>query len=291
MREVEDKVAFVTGGGSGIGLGMVTAFLEAGMKVVVGDLRREYLEEAAATLKGHTHCRFVQVDVADRADMARAADEAEAQFGKIHLLCNNAGVGAVSSVDDDDFVNWDWLMGINFGGVVNGVKAFMPKLRAHGERAHIVNTASMAAFLPLADDFSAYSTSKAAVRGLTEALRITAAPHNIGVSLLCPATTRSRAMQNLRLREEPAAGEDPREAWNLADGMDPLELGRFVLDGIRRNDAHIFAGMEFRDELAERFAQILADFSADREVEPARLAAEEGRRAFTAQRLTQSFEP
>jgi len=280
MREVKGKVAFVTGGACGIGLGMATAFLDAGMKVIVADVRRTHIDEAAAALADRGEARFIELDVADRAAMLRAADDAEAMFGSIHLLCNNAGVGAASDVADDDFELWDWLMSINVGGVVNGVKAFLPKLRAHGEEAHIVNTASMAAFLPIPGETSAYSASKAAVLGITDALRLSVAAENIGVSLLCPSVVRTRAMQNLRLKHDPVDGDDPRQAFDLSGGMEPLELGRITLDGIQRNLAYIFGGMEYEEMLIERFSAILDNFHADQKA----AHGIDARRAFVTER-------
>ena len=119
MRECAGKVAFVTGGACGIGLGMTRAFLDAGMKVIVADVREAHLDEARALLADWQDVRFMRLDVADRAAVLRAADEAEAMFGKLHLLANNAGVGAQSGIADADFALWDWLMAINVGGVVN----------------------------------------------------------------------------------------------------------------------------------------------------------------------------
>jgi NAD(P)-dependent dehydrogenase (short-subunit alcohol dehydrogenase family) len=289
VREVAGKIAFVTGGACGIGLGMATAFLDAGMKVIVADIRRSHLDEAESVLADYEDVRFLELDVANRAAVFRAADETEAMFGRIHLLCNNAGVGAVSDIADDDFALWDWLMAINVGGVVNGIKAFLPKLRAHGEGGHIVNTASMAAFLPISGDTSAYSSSKAAVMGITDALRLTVAADNIGVSLLCPSIVRTRAMQNLRLRNVPAEGADPRLAYDLSGGMDPLEMGRIALEGIQRNRAYIFGGIEYEQLLIDRFEEILGDLPADRRL--AKPALAKLRNGLVAARSAHADEP
>lgn len=259
MRDIKGKVAFVTGGACGIGLGMSRAFLDAGMKVIVADVREEHLAEARAALADHEDVRFMLLDVADRAAMLRSADEAEAMFGKLHLLANNAGVGAQSGIADEDFALWDWLMAINVGGVVNGIKAFLPKLRAHGEGGHIVNTASFAAFLPIPGDTSAYSVSKAAVWAITDALRLSLAGENIQVSLLCPFVVQSRAMANLRVRET-ANGSVAREAFDLSTGIDPLEMGRIALAGIRADKDNIYASADARPMMRERFDAVLRDF-------------------------------
>jgi len=282
MKDVEGKVAFITGGASGIGFGMARVFLNNGMKVIVADLSQDNIDDAAAQLPGSNAVHFMRVDVADRADVLRAADEAERVFGKVHLVCNNAGVAGGGAVSDPEFDEWDWLMSINLGGVVNGVKAFVPKLKAHGEGGHIVNTSSMAGLIPLPGDGGAYTTAKFAVRGLTESLRLTLASENIGVSLLCPGLTRSRIMQAAAARsggQSLAREGDPDALFNSMDGaMDPLELGEAVMAGVKRNDPFILPHGEFKDEVAALFQEVLDAFPVGQDVDPARLAFEERRR-------------
>jgi NAD(P)-dependent dehydrogenase (short-subunit alcohol dehydrogenase family) len=282
MKDVEGKVAFITGGASGIGFGMARVFLTNGMKVIVADLSQDNIDDAAAQLRGSNAVHFMRVDVADRADVMRAADEAERVFGKIHMVCNNAGVAGGGAVSDPEFDEWDWLMSINLGGVVNGVKAFVPKLKAHGEGGHIVNTSSMAGLIPLPDDGGAYTTAKFAVRGLTESLRLTLATENIGVSLLCPGLTRSRIMQAAAARsggQSLAREGDPDALFNSMDGaMDPLELGEAVMAGVKRNDPFILPHGEFKDEVAALFQEVLDAFPTDQVADPARVAFEERRR-------------
>ncbi len=282
MKDVEGKVAFITGGASGIGFGMARVFLNNGMKVIVADLSQDNIDDAAAQLPGNNAVHFMRVDVADRADVLRAADEAERVFGKVHLVCNNAGVAGGGAASDPEFDEWDWLMSINLGGVVNGVKAFVPKLKAHGEGGHIVNTSSMAGLIPLPGDGGAYTTAKFAVRGLTESLRLTLAPDHIGVSLLCPGLTRSRIMQAAATRsggQSLAREGDPDALFNSMDGaMDPLELGEAVMAGVRRNDPFILPHGEFKDEVAALFQEVLDAFPTDQVADPARVAFEEKRR-------------
>lgn len=260
MRDCRDKVAFVTGGACGIGLGMSRAFLDAGMKVIVADVRQQHLDEARSALSNED-VRFMLLDVADRAAVLRAADEAEAMFGKVHLLANNAGVGAQSGIADEDFALWDWLMSINVGGVVNGIKAFLPKLRRHGEGGHIVNTCSFAGLLPIPGDTSAYSISKASVWAITDALRASLAGEDISVSLLFPMVVRTRAMANLRVREDQEAPTQARDTFDLTIGMDPLEMGRIALAGILADKANIYASAEPEAMVGERFEAILRDFT------------------------------
>jgi len=282
MKDVEGKVAFITGGASGIGFGMARVFLNNGMKVIVADLSQDNIDDAAAQLPGSNAVHFMRVDVADRADVLRAADEAERVFGKIHMVCNNAGVGGGGSAADPEFDEWDWLMSINLGGVVNGVKAFVPKLKAHGEGGHVVNTSSMAGIIPLPGDGGAYTTAKFAVRGLTESLRLSLAPDNIGVSLLCPGLTRTRIMQAAAARggaQSLTREGDPNAMFNTMEGaMDPLELGEAVMAGVKRNDPFILPHGEFKDEVAALFQEVLDAFPVGQDVDPARLAFEERRR-------------
>ena len=284
MKDLEGKVAVVTGGASGIGYGMARTFLKAGMKVVIADVNQAHLDEVRNELKGSNAVHFIRVDVSDRADVKRAADEAERVFGKVHVLCNNAGVSGGGSVDDEDFDDWDRVIGINFGGVVNGVKVFAPRMIAHGEGGHIVNTSSMAGIVPLPQEGGAYTTSKFAVRGLTESLRLSMAPHNIGVSLLCPGLTATRILDDPTPEgKKPLAREgDPDAMFNTMDGaMDPLEVGEVVLDSIRTNEPYILPHGEFKEEVQELFDDILNAFPVDQKADQKRLDFEERRRTMT----------
>jgi NAD(P)-dependent dehydrogenase (short-subunit alcohol dehydrogenase family) len=284
MKDLEGKVAFVTGGASGIGYGMARTFLKAGMKVVIADVNQAHLDEVREELKGSNAVHFIRVDVSDRADVKRAADEAERVFGKVHVLCNNAGVSGGGSVDDADFDDWDRVIGINFGGVVNGVKVFVERMVAHGEGGHIVNTSSMAGIVPLPMEGGAYTTSKFAVRGLTESLRLSMAPHNIGVSLLCPGLTATRILDDPTPEgKKPLAREgDPDAMFNTMEGaMDPLEVGEVVLEGIKANEPYILPHGEFKEEVQELFDDILNAFPVDQKADQKRLDFEERRRVMT----------
>ncbi|HLY57517.1 MAG TPA: SDR family oxidoreductase, partial [Stellaceae bacterium] len=178
---------------------------------------------------------------------------------------------------------WDRALGVNFGGVVNGVKVFVPLIRAHGEGGHIVNTSSMAGIVPLPGEGGAYTTAKFAVRGLTESLRLSLAPEGIGVSCLCPGLTRSRIMQGPDEGGTGLAREgDPTVLFNSLEGaMDPLEVGAAVVRGIRENQPYILTHGEFRDEVAGLSAALLDAFPVGQEVPEARLRFEEGRQSMT----------
>ena len=142
MRDVAGKVAFVTGGASGVGLGMATAFSGAGMKVAIADIRRDEVDAAAGQLGGDVHP--IRVDVTDRDALAAAADEVEQVFGKVHVVCNNAGINLFNDIGEATYQDWDGVLGVNLQGVINGVVTFVPRIRAHGEGGHLVNTGSMA---------------------------------------------------------------------------------------------------------------------------------------------------
>ena len=263
--EVEGRTAFVTGGASGIGLGMSKAFLAAGMNVVIADLRRDNIETALAELEG-ANMHALELDVTDREGFARAADEAERTFGNVHVVCNNAGMGILGPVTVAKYDDWDWGLGVLLGGVVNGIQTFLPRLLAHGEGGHIVNTSSMAGVLPI-PGAAIYITAKAALIGLSEALRSELAPEGIGVSAFCPGPVQTNIREGGRTRPErygdSGYAEVERELEDRPNSplwMDPLECGERVLEGIRRDDLYIFTHREFREGADERFQAMLASF-------------------------------
>ncbi len=280
MQDVEGKVAVVTGGASGIGYGMARTFLKAGMKVVIMDFSQAHLDEVKAELKGVNNVHFMRVDVTDRAAMAAAADEVERVFGKVHLLCNNAGVASGQATDEADYAEWDRVLAVNLGGVINGIKSFIPKIKAHGEGGHIVNTSSMAGLIPLPETGGIYAATKFAVRGLSDSLRLNLAKDGIGVSTLCPGLTRSRIMTTAN-PDGPAEPEAGALFNDMSGAMDPLELGEAVLRGVQRNDPYILAHGEFKDEVREIFDEILDQFPEARDVPEGRLAFERRRREIT----------
>lgn len=280
MKIFSGRVAFVTGGASGIGRGMVENFLKEGMKVVIVDWNADHLDEVRRELAGRADVHFVRTDVADRAQVRAAAEEAVKTFGKIHLLCNNAGIGGGGNADDPDFEAWDKAMRVNFGGVVNGVKIITPLILAHGEGGHIVNTASMAGIVPLPlPGAGAYMTAKFAVRGYTESLRLSLAPKGIGVSCLCPGGTRSRIME---MRNSNNPQHRAMVDALMSHSMDPVELGAAVVTGIRANAPYILTHAEFRDEVRELHALLEGAFPLDQVVPVGRTAFEDQRREMAA---------
>lgn len=282
VRNFAGKTAFVTGGASGIGLGISKALLSEEMNVVVGDVDESHIADARAQLDGAS-VKFVRVDVTDRDSVANAAQSAAAAFGQVHVLCNNAGIAGGGAVADPGFADWDWAMAVNLGGVVNVIKTFVPLIRQHRSGGHIVNTSSIAGITALPYEGGAYTTAKFAVRGLSESLRLSLAPEGIGVSVLCPGLTDTRIL-DAPTREDPnskpmARDGDPAALFNSMDGaMDPIEVGRAVVRGIRENVPYILSHGEFRDEVRSLFDEIVSAFPTDQAVPEARAAFERGRR-------------
>jgi NAD(P)-dependent dehydrogenase (short-subunit alcohol dehydrogenase family) len=272
MRNLTNKVAFVTGGASGIGFGIVQALLAHGVRVAVADLRPDHLDEARSVLGDGPSTEFLEVDVIDRTAMADAADRVVQRFGAVHILVNNAGVGTAPTVEAMRYEDWDWVLGVNLGGVVNGIMSFLPHMLRQKEGGHIVSTSSMAGLLPSVDNFI-YAASKYAVRGLGDSLRLSLAPHGIGVSTLYPGLTRSRmllAEQNRQARFRTGKTENqPVDAGDA--GMDPREVGEMVVDAILRNKGHILSHSEFREEVADNCEELLAAFPVGQEIGSDRL--------------------
>src|ERR1051326_4260301 len=221
MRDLIGKTAFVTGGGSGIGFALAKAFAEAGMKVMLADIEEGALAEAVERLSHITrNVRGATCDVADADSVGRAAQATFDAFGKVHVVCNNAGVAGGSGIDDISPDTWRWVLDVNVMGVVHGIHAFLPHIRAHGEGGHIVNTASMAG-MNSGMGFSPYSASKFAVVNMSEGLAAQLRPHGIGVTVVCPGFVRTRINESARNR--PARygeGRTPEPATD-ADRLPP----------------------------------------------------------------------
>ena len=270
MREFVGKTAFVTGGASGIGLALSRAFAEAGCKIMLADIEKAALDTALASLSSSgPEIRGVVCDVADPTSVDAAAQATFSAFGKVHILCNNAGVGAPGGIDHIALDNWRWVLDVNLIGVVNGVRAFLPHMRAHGEGGHIVNTASMAGMFNSGQRFAPYPASKYAVVGMSEGLAVEVKPFGIGVSILCPGIVRTNILESARNRPQrygpatPAYTTNPHYAWfaeRVRTGMDPAEVARRVLAAVRDDELYIFTHPETREAVEERFRAILAAF-------------------------------
>jgi NAD(P)-dependent dehydrogenase (short-subunit alcohol dehydrogenase family) len=270
MQEFAGKAAFVTGGASGIGLALGRAFAEAGCKVMLADIEKTALDAALASFSGSgREMRGIVCDVADPASVDAAAEATFLAFGNVHILCNNAGVGARGGIDHIVLDNWRWVIDVNLMGVVNGVRAFLPHMRAHGEGGHIVNTASIAGMVNSRQGFAPYPATKYAVVGMSEGLAMEVKPLGIGVSILCPGIVRTNILESARNRPQrygpatPADMTNPRYARfaeQVRTGMDPAEVARQVLAAIRNDELYVFTHPETREAVQERFRSILAAF-------------------------------
>lgn len=266
MQDVNGKVAFITGGSSGIGKGIARAFARAGMRVVATGRRPEHLKEADAEFSAEgLAIDTMQVDVTDLDAMERAAEQTEHRFGAVHVLVNNAGIGLAGPVAQAKQSDWDWVIDVNIKGVGHGLQAFLPRIRAHGEGGHIVNTSSMGGLLPVAAGL--YSMTKAAVIALSETLHIELAPEGIGVSAYCPGPVHSNIASGPAARPARYAGggydaPDPgvAEFMRTQPYMDADEAGERVLQGVRRGDLFILTHPEFRDGVRERGETLLNAF-------------------------------
>ena len=269
MKNVAGKVAFVTGGASGIGLGIAGAFVGAGMKVVLADLRQDHISEALAAFDRQDRSKSVhaiRVDVTDRSALAAAADETERMFGKVHVVVNNAGVGIQGPFKGITYADWDFGLAVNLGGVVNGLQTFLPRIRAHGEGGHVVNTASLAALVPMPAQFVIYVAAKAAVVTISETIRAELMRENIGVSVLCPGPIRTNIGELARNRPPQfGVGDAFREAEEAGatkvpfpSMMEPAEVGRLVLKAILDDELYIVTHGEWRPGAEARHAAIIA---------------------------------
>ena len=271
MEDVAGKVVFVTGGGSGLGLAMAEAFAGAGAKIVLADVDAEALATAAERFRGqNVPVLTVELDVTDREAFADAAQRAVDEFGTIHVLCNNAGVYRGGNLQAVTYEDWDWVMGVNVGGVVNGLQTVLPYLRGNADGGHVVNTASMAGVTGIGG-LGVYNASKFAVVGMSEALRADLAETKVGVSVLCPGMVKTQILDSERNRPEAfesddetanAAADAMSEMMNAAmsEGIDPAQVGQVVLDGVREDRFWLFTHPEYRDAIAARHEEMHAAF-------------------------------
>jgi len=272
MKEFRGRTAFVTGGASGIGLSMARAFGRAGMNVVLADIDRDTASEAAERLS-HEQIKAIPVrcDVVERASIEAAAQEAIDAFGKVHIVCNNAGVAVGGSIETVKERDWDWIIDVNLKGVVHGTEIFAPLIKSHGEGGHIVNTASMAGMVS-PPGMEPYCATKFAVVAMSEGWYQQLAPFNIGVSVLCPGFVKTRIHESGRARQDKYGGigevdpgvGDTREqaAQNVLNGIDPDIVGNRVLEAIQNGELYIFTHPAMRPFVEARFQMILAAFDA-----------------------------
>ena len=268
MKDFAGRTAFVTGGANGVGIGIVRNLLERGAKVAIADIRQDSIDAALQSLDNR-EVMGVQLDVASRDGFKAAADEVEAKFGPVSILVNNAGVNLFQPIEESSYDDWDWLLGVNLHGVINGVQTFVPRMVERvkaGQQVggHVVNTASMAAFLAGGSP-GIYNTTKYAVRGLSESLRYSLLQYGIGVSVLCPGLVKSYIYASDDIRPDGLKAQmkavDTTAVERLAGvhefGMEPDVIGARVIETMEANRLYIFSHPDHKDELREVFDYIL----------------------------------
>lgn len=284
MQDFKNEIAFITGGASGAGFGQAQVFGRAGCRIVIADIRAPQVEAAVAQLKGEgIEAHGIVLDIMDRAAYARAADEVERVYGgPPALLFNTAGVNSFGPVENTSYDDFDWLIGVNLGGVINGMVTFVPRMIASGRPSHIVTTSSLGGLMGSA--FAApYSAAKAAVINLMESYRQGLEKYGIGVSVLCPANIKSNIAEASKLR--PAAfgqsgyveNEDTVASLHSIHmhGMEPVQLAEYLKAGIEANQLYIIPYPEAKEGLRQHFDQIVeAVLPMEADPEGARLRTE-----------------
>ncbi|MEQ8841900.1 MAG: SDR family NAD(P)-dependent oxidoreductase [Acidimicrobiales bacterium] len=270
MEHFENRTAVITGGAGGIGLATAERLGREGMNLVIGDIEERVLvAEVARLCADGFRAIGVVTDTADYASVKALAAAAAAEFGDVHLLFNNAGVGGGGPMlDPDDMDAWEWVLGVNLFGVVHGIKAFGPAMLAHGHPCHIVNTASMAGLLPT-PGLGAYNASKSAVVAISETLALENAQTDLGVSVLCPGFVRTGIADSDRNLPEHMASqrEEPSEEQELMravvrdlvnGGIEASEVADRVFDAVRAGTFYILPHPRFGPQVAARSARIVA---------------------------------
>ncbi len=264
--DISGKNAIVTGAGSGIGLAIATALAEAGANVVMADIQKDAVEQAAHALSG-TNKRVmpVRVDVTQEQSVVDALAQCERNFGKLHIACNNAGVPMhgtrMIDVPRDD---WEFVIGVNIWGVIHGIRHFVPAMLRHDEEAHIVNTASVAGFQNRrGTDQGPYSMTKYAVLSLSEALEHELQNTKVGVSVLCPGPIATNIARGARNRPDHMGGPQIRatDEATLSErlattGLDPKKVGERVVDAIRTKTFYAFVSAVPADVIKARHRRI-----------------------------------
>jgi NAD(P)-dependent dehydrogenase (short-subunit alcohol dehydrogenase family) len=266
MQSFENQIAFITGGASGAGFGQAQVFGRAGAKIVVADIRADAVAKAVADLQAEgITAHGIALDIMDRAAYTRAADEVEAVFGAAPtLLFNTAGVNSFGPVENTSYDDFDWIIGVNLGGVINGMVTFVPRMIASGKPGHVVTTSSIGGLMGSALA-APYSAAKAAVINLMEGYRHGLEKHQIGVSVLCPANIKSNIAEASRLRPAQfgqsgyVENEDSIASLHSIHqhGMDPVELAEHVKAGIVANQLYIIPYPEMKDALRAHFDAIV----------------------------------
>ncbi|MFC7401856.1 SDR family NAD(P)-dependent oxidoreductase [Citricoccus sp. GCM10030269] len=255
--ELKGAVVVVTGGASGIGRGMAEAFLAEGARVVLADIDEQALSRTA----GELGALGVRTDVTDQSSVDDLADRTLAEYGRIHVVCNNAGVGPFGPLEGMTLEDWKFVLDINLWGVIHGIRSFVPRLKKNADWGHVVNTSSMSVHVTPAEA-GAYVTSKAAVLGLTEVLSAELEQDEsvVGTTALLPGFVRTNIKDSLRSR--PATERTALHNVDLAASgrefswLDPLDVGRMVVDAVRRNQLYLNTSVEVMPQVLARHEAI-----------------------------------
>jgi NAD(P)-dependent dehydrogenase (short-subunit alcohol dehydrogenase family) len=267
MDDLTGKVAFVTGAASGIGLALAKGFAKEGAKIVLADVEVDPLKKAEGDLLASgAEAVGIQCDVSSHSSVAAAADRAIEAFGKVHILCNNAGVSPTGALDETTAGDWKWCLGVNLMGVVHGIQTLVPRIKEHGEGGHVVNTSSIAGLMAL-PTLGIYTATKYAVVGISETLRGELAAFGIGVSVLCPSFVKTRLFEGQRNRpaELGAGTEKPNEfiTQMLATATEPEVIADRVVRGVKRGDFYILPHKDVKGGIEARANEILAAFDLE----------------------------
>lgn len=275
MESLKNKVAFITGGGHGIGLSIGRIFAQQGAHVVLADINEKRLAIAKETLaSADLSVETVVCDVADPDALRRAADFTLERFGKVHIVVNNAGVSLAGKPGKIPLEDWRWIVDINLMSVAYGVEIFTPLIQSHGEGGYFINTASMAGHIA-GPAMSPYHATKFAVVGYSESIRADLAADNIGVSVLCPAWVRTDihnagvnkpSLTNIATADESSSNEPEAGIADIAavieSGIAPDDLAQWVLECMLAKRFYIFSHPSMTQHLDARAALIKADYEA-----------------------------
>ncbi len=268
MKNFAGKIAVITGGASGIGLAMAERFGAEGMKLVLADIEPEALDGAVQRLQAsgvETHA--VRCDVSKFSEVEALANATLERFGKVHVVCNNAGVSITGPIFKMSLDDWRWVHDVNIWGVIHGIKAFVPILMQQGEDSHVVNTASLASFHGIGDH-APYCSSKAAVLSLSQSLYSEMAAFNtkIGVSVVCPGmvdTAINKSWRNRPKADQPWSDREFAQAEYMrgsdqfqSAGVPPADIAEATLEAMKEGRFYVFNGNRWRDLLDNTTSRI-----------------------------------